>query len=251
MTTNVRDSLAKKFVADSRWSVDLRPHQNAILYIDDAAYGKILKTTSLAYMFAGSSQVIDQWKSNIAKAEQNRQHSDWRGLDVNGMAVSIVSLSDSLVVYEYGHQIRLPDPTASEASFAGTGSYHASSCWKNNRDPVRAVETAKKIDIFTGGSINYLDFLTGQHNLAPDISLKDLRHRLTTKGMVMNLDTNTISQAAALQSAKEQAQMEAILAKIRSGQIPPIAPCDAVHNKWSAEEHDKLIAVMEKQYGHP
>lgn len=250
MTTNVRDSVSNRFAADSRWSIDLRPYFDAILYIDDYPYGKIVKTRGRAYMFAGDSRVIDQWKTLIATAEANGENQSWERLDVNGMAVSMVSLTNGEVEFEYGHEIRLPDQKAERASFAGTGSVSACKCWQVNGDPVKAVNTAKDSDIFTGGVARHLDFFTGvNNNLVTETSLTALNNAIRTEGMIMEIKNGSSSTSMVVKDALTNRNgLQAALEKVRLGELAPTAPCDAVYNNWSDKERKKLVAAMNKGY---
>jgi hypothetical protein len=248
MTTNVRDSISGLFAADSRWSIDLRPEGlEAIVFVDSAAYSKILMTANLAYMFAGRSNVIDLWKAMIDVAERDGK-LDWSLLPVNGMAVSVVGLADAQVKFEFGHEIRLPDASASEASFAGTGSVAACTCWTVNKDPRKAVETAKGSDIFTGGNVRYLEFLSKNNNLIADSSLITLQNAFAKEGMIMETKLGVASTPVPLKDALAKQGLAAALLKIESGELSPTAPCDAVYNNWPTKERNKLVAAMKLQY---
>jgi hypothetical protein len=250
MTTNVRDSLAQQFAADSRWSVDLRPQGiSAILYVDNSSYSKILSTKGNAYMFAGNSSVIDVWKNSIVKAEAGTHDIDWGTLPVNGMAISVVDLTDGSVTFEYGHEIRLPDERAASASFAGSGSTSACACWSVHKDPVKAVMTAKQSDPFTGGEVRFLDFSTKSNNLVAESSLTDLHNSFKTEAMIMNTTQGMTGQPQPLKDLlASQGSLSAAVERVVSGELPPIAPCDAVYNTWTEKQRMKLVSAMATIY---
>jgi hypothetical protein len=250
MTTNVRDSQIGEFATDSRWSIDLRSEGvEAIIFIDDGNYNKIVVAPLRAYMFAGNSGVIDKWKTAINLVQVDPLSVDWALLPVNGMAISIVNLFDASIDFEYGHEIRLPDKKAADASFAGSGSISACNCWKINRNPRKAVESAKGSDLFTGGAVRFLEFETKNNNLVTDVSLAELQNAISDKGMIMDTTLGFNSQPTPIRdSLDKQANLSAALEKVRMGELSPTAPCDAVFNTWTDKQRQKLIEAMGKAY---
>ena len=250
MTTNVRDSAIGEFATDSRWSIDLRvKNVNAILFVDDNFYSKIVGTSKRAYMFAGSSNVIDQWKTGIKSAEADPYSVNWNTLPVNGMAISIVNLEDGSIAFEYGHEIRLPDERAATVSFAGSGSVSACTCWQLNRDPRKAVESAKNCDLFTGGAVRYFEFSTRDNNLVIDLSLTELQNTFINEGMIMDMNLGPNSKPVPVKEVVTgYANLTAALESVRIGELSPTAPCDAVFNTWTDKQRNKLVAAMDKTY---
>lgn len=250
MTTNVRDSQTGEFATDSRWSIDLRSKGvEAILFTDEGNYNKIVATSRRAYMFAGRSDVIDEWKTAINLAEGNPSAVDWDQLRVNGMAISIANLLDGGIDFEHGHEIRLPDERAANASFAGSGSVSACNCWKTHRNPRRAVESAKGSDLFTGGTVRFFHFSTQKNNLVTDVTLVELQNAIYDRGMIMDTKLGLTSQPIPVNEWRDkQADIVAALEKVRTGELLPTAPCDAVFNTWTDKQRSKLLAAMIEAY---
>jgi hypothetical protein len=243
MTTNVRDSRAGDVACDSRWTWDLRAHgiPNQLL-LDDSGYEKLVRYNNCVVMFAGNSTVIDVWKASFAKASYTGEAVDWGSLPVNGMAISTVAVGSGRIIYEYGHEISLP-----EASFAGTGSYAAAGCWSANNCARTAVETAKGSDMHTGGVVRFLNFKSGDSNLVADRPLSELIPQFMQRGKMM-ANTNspvTFTNVSANDEALKQAMEEAVAQG--SG---PAAPCDAVFNEWPEAEKTKLAHAMEEFFSH-
>jgi hypothetical protein len=238
MTTNVRDSKASEVACDSRWTWDLRPHgvqQQVVL--DDSGYEKMVTAHGCVAMFAGNSVIIEQWKQAFATASDKSKTVDWGNLPVNGMAISMVKIGTGQIVFEFGHEISLP-----QASFAGSGSYAAASCWQQNQCAKTAVETAKGSDMHTGGTVRYMQVLDGVGNLVNDMPFSNLVPQFLQRGKFMaNINSPVTFTDVA---ANDEELQKAMLAAVAQGK-GPTAPCDAVFNEWPEAEKRKLVSAME------
>ena len=248
MTTNVRDSFKGVLASDSRWTWSaVVDGQQIQTHLDDTGYEKIIAAHSHVFMFAGDAVVIDEWKKAIKSASYTASQPQWGNLPVNGMAISVVQSPSGDVLFESGHDI-----TVSGISFAGTGSYAAARCWRQNLCAVKAVESAKSSDKFTGGTVRFKNVLTDEGNLVMDSDLDSLAKQFFGSAtMTLNNVTQTNVFGDVVQAnnvaANDEALRKALRESFAAGQ-GPTAPCDAVFHVWPSEEKAKLVQAMEKVF---
>lgn len=234
MTTNVFDGGCSVVATDSRWSKQVGKW---LIYIDDARFEKLELYKSFCFVFAGSGRVIQQWKSWIQSSPTD--FSTKPGCD--GISVCIVNTTDKSVLFTQNEDI-----VKDNAYFYGSGARHAYRCWDANRDPKKAVETAKSFDACTGGDVKFIDMKSMSHNLhqvTKQVSLQMVEQALDSRGMVMELNqgmhtgnppfklADVASSDKELLQAKEQ---------LSSGAMSLEAPCDGMYSEWSKEQKDKL-----------
>lgn len=217
-------------------------------YLDDSGYEKLISTSTHVFMFAGDAVVIEQWKCAIKQATSGGLAPTWDRLPVNGMAISIAAHPSGVVIFEIGHDI-----TDQHVSFAGTGSYAAATCWIKNKNAVKAVETAKSTDTFTGGEVRYFNTYTGDNNLVVDIDLGSLVRKFTGEA-TMKYDSTTQAPhfgealGGGAIAANDEAKIQAMLDSFAAGH-GPTAPCDAVFKVWAPEKREQLVTAMQNIFG--
>jgi len=241
MTTNVRDSLSHVMAADSRWSVPLAPFGlEKILYVDEADYQKIITFGNSVFMFAGLCSSIDAWKYAIALASYSAKSVDWATLPRTGLCISVVEMQTGNVLFEINHPISYP-----QCSFAGSGADFAVGCWSINRDAIRAVNTAKASDIYSGGVVRYHRHLTGENNFGFDKSLRELIAKFSERGYIVNTATHN-DPVPISEAIKQEPILRSVLQQMAQGNISPSAPFDGMEKPWSEDDSKKLVSTMER-----
>ncbi len=235
MTTNVFDISTRLMATDSRWSID---SENLIIYIDDTGFDKICVARGYALMFAGDGCVIQLWKDWIASVPEGS-----RGIPAKlhnaAISICVVNIDSAEIKFEYGQNIKLD-----MARFAGSGSIPANNCWVKHGDAKKAVDSANKIDWFSGGTITFMDFVSGDNNLQNSATIHDVNERILTSGKVMfktNAKIVPITEAAVY-----DAEVRDIIGQVSDGKLTANAPCDAMYNTWDEDSINKLTAVFDE-----
>lgn len=237
MTTNVFDGNNGLIATDSRWSV---LWGRWLVFVDDSRFEKIERHENYSFMFAGKGGVIQQWKSWIRSEPEDM--AKMPGCD--GISVCIVDSSTCSVVFSERQDI-----VKEGAYFSGTGSRYAFLCWEKNRDALKSVESAKCVDVFTGGEVKYLNMKDGSHNLhavTNDVTIDMVRSAIETRGMVMEIAStiknNTPFKLSDL--AANDVDMQELKANIANGSLSPEAPCDGMHSEWTSDQKDRLKSAL-------
>ncbi|KWO62589.1 hypothetical protein [Burkholderia territorii] len=230
---------AKLLTSDSRWSIELGTTK--IAFVDDAGFDKIEIVGDHAFLFAGDSMGIDLWKKYI----HGGGGPNIPPLD--GIALFALNVVSQDIVISYGQDIALPNASELMASFAGSGARHAAKCWEVNRCGRRAIDTAKSLDIYTGGTTRFVDIATRENNLLNDIDVTHLGKQFLDKGMIMYLKAQTIRPIAA--AAADDQEVKDLCDKIAQGSISLSAPCDAMLMKPTKEDEERVRAGMLKIFG--
>lgn len=238
MTTNVFDGIQGIAGTDSRWSVEL---DYAIFYVDDAGFEKIVVRDDAVFLFAGNSAVIQQWKDYLAGQRYSHSASE---PPLAGIALLIVNAVTKEIIYGYGQDITLNGADQKAvASFAGSGGRRAAQCWIQNMCAKRAIDTAKQVDVFSGGETKFFELTSKTGNLIEDVGLQGLGKAFKEKGMVMYLAQ--LDKPMSIQEAQALDPRVAEFAQqVASGQVPLNAPCDAMYNTPTAEDKAELRKVL-------
>lgn len=242
MTTNVFDMNAGLMCGDSRWSVQ---HPSFIAYVDDTGFDKIIAIDGdlgkFAFVFAGDSELIQQWKSWIISKPSAQDQTPPVQNGLKSIAICIANIDNKSIVFENGQDIQTP-----EARFAGSGSLHAFNCWTVNKDAKKAIESAKTFDVYSGGEVKFLDFSSGVNNLKNSSNLKELHVFFAKEGMVMykNASTNQSKILSIKEAAANDPAVQQLAIDLASGKISASAPCDAMHNTWSKEKVNELNTAL-------
>jgi hypothetical protein len=245
MTTNVFDKSAGILASDTRWSFRLvqdGPLKStlALLYVDDTGFEKIEHQPDYSYIFAGPSDLIDRWKKWINSETRNVEAPP--GV-ANDFALCIVEMATGEVIEEHGQRIR-----DALYRFAGTGAEPAHNCWKTNKDPRKAVQSAAAGDIFSGGEVKYLSLKDSSHNLDGSGTYESINQLTLKRGMVMYLSGNhapmSIDEAAA-----NDPRIKHLAQKIAKGEVAAEAPCGLDTVVWTDTDVQRLNASLQKMYG--
>ncbi|MDR6524581.1 hypothetical protein J2789_007297 [Variovorax paradoxus] len=243
MTTNVYDGAAGMLTTDSRWSVTYGKY---VVYVDDARFEKLECFGDTVFMFAGKGAAIQQWKTWIRSSPGD----DSQMPPHDGMSVCVVDANTNTVLFSARQDI-----VKEGAYFTGSGSIHAATCWTTNRCALRAIETAKERDFYTGGEVKFFNTKTRENNLyAPtnEVTMDMVRHAINERGVVMELATNKglsppFKRLPDL--AANDAELQDLSGKLANGELQPEAPCDGMISEWSEDQKSKLSAVLGKVFG--
>ncbi len=239
MTTNIYDACARKLASDSRWSIN-RP--NFVIFVDDTGFDKIFTKNNFAMMFAGNGMLIQIWKNWLSVDNPDLSRIPSVQMGTEAVVLCMVNMNDASILFEYGQQICLKD-----VRFAGSGSEHAHACWSQNRDPCLAIESAKKVDLLTGGEVKFFDFMNSKDNLQNIITIDDVHQKLKNRGRVM-YKLNPSKTFSVQDAANSDLDVKALLSDVTAGKISAGAPCDSMHNQWSKEKINELHSVLHEMF---
>jgi hypothetical protein len=244
MTTNIYDFHAGMIGCDSRWSIETP--SKALIYVDDSGYEKIEQVGNHAFLFAGNVGVIHEWKLHLHR--RHRGEASARPA-LAGIAVLAVELGTCLIVDGYGQDIQPVENGVKVASFAGTGSFHAHQCWRQNRCVKTAVGSAVLQDRLSGLPMKYLNLKdVSDADCVSQIDLKVLQNSFLTKGMVMK--PSPISPPVPLKdAAMNDPEIKQYMDGIASGTVQVQAPCDAMFNEPTAADEQRIDAMLDKIFG--
>lgn len=246
MTTNIYDFHAGMIGSDSRWSIETP--SKSIIYVDDSGYEKIAHIGNYAFLFAGNVMVIHAWKMYLHERSQGLPAAR---PPLAGCAFLAVELSSCEILEEYGQDIGPVDAETGRkvASFAGTGSFHAHKCWRQNKCVKTAVRSAVADDYFSGLPLKYLNLKNaGDKDCASVLDLEVLRNSFLTKGMVMKPSTIK-APIPLLEAAVNDPEIAKCRDDIANGKATIQAPCDAMYNQPTAEDERKVDAMLERMFG--
>lgn len=233
--------------ADSRWSIE---RGDWLYYLDDTGYNKIERRHGKALMFAGYGGKIQEWKNWI----RSNPTSSLNMPGFRGMSVCMVDESSRTVDFDEQQDI-----VANNVYCAGSGARSAYNCWLTNKCSKRAVETAKLKDYYSGGDVKFIDFTTSETNLTDDsmtpLTIEMVSEAILQRGIFMNINTNSgipnlPNQHASSSAANDEAAVrEEIRGLVASGDLSANAPCDGMHNDWTAANKDKFTQALGKMFG--
>lgn len=239
MTTNVFDKEAGVLATDSRWSYSLPGVAN--IYVDNVEFEKIASDGILAFMFAGDSLKINEWKSWINSP--NKVVMNQPKPVEHGFSICMVDVKMQEIVLEKYQEIKRDG-----ARFAGTGAIAANRCWEENRDPKKAVESAIVEDCFSGGEVKYLDLLRGTNNLCKKDEFSSIKSGVQTRGYVMYFQNQNQNHIPVAEAANADERISQTIAKIAKGDVGMTAPSPAAESQWSDQDREDLTNALLKYY---
>ncbi|AYO14223.1 hypothetical protein D0812_07300 [Vibrio owensii] len=236
MTTTVHDKNALTITSDSRWSVELdKAH---VLFIDDTDFEKMVELPKFALVTAGDAILIEQWK-NWAKGDISNPRPAVVRVDErqrNHYISVCLIMKPSIVLFDS----QVATIVIPHARFSGSGREFAKCCWEGNQCARTAIETAKKSDVFTGGTVKYVELNTAANNLSADnATIQDLHTMLTTRGLVMNTNTGNTTPVQEHQEPKDIAK------GLENGALVASAPTGDVQSPWNTTQEENLDAAIE------
>jgi hypothetical protein len=233
MTTNVLDLSVGIAVTDSRWSA---MSNKWFMFLDDANFEKIVASGPYVAVFSGDSWLIQQWKDWMYSGRgKTTPPIERQGCT---LAVTVTDVPLGVVLFERGQQF-----IEETARFAGSGAFHAYDHWKRHADPFGAVSFAISADMFSGGTVKYFRFDTGENNLCDTIRLPELRQRLRKEGWMIDMETNT-PPVRISETLKDAESLRAAVESVERGETSLIAPDPAMYIPWTADEKYRFVRLM-------
>ncbi|WP_210501678.1 hypothetical protein [Pantoea ananatis] len=247
MTTTVYDRIAKAVTSDSRWSCILDPYgyKGHILYVDDTGFGKIALREDTVMVLSGNGFLIEQWKKWLLAsvldpdAEMPPTYLDGQ----MPLGILIIEKSSNKILFGVGRNHTIFDHEVNEvlATFSGSGEAFAAIKWNRSTCAKSAVEHAKGNDPFSGGSVRYVDFTSGSHDIETGLdTIQEVVNIMRDRGYIM--DTTKPGAAPVSISAQEVADVRQLLA---NGSLTPSAPVGHGAKPWDDASKDKLKKAIQ------
>lgn len=235
MTTTVCDMGRRVLATDCRWSWET---PEAILYVDDVGFEKMLFTGDAVFQFAGNSAVIQEWKDFMSTGPGSSNHRPT--LDLISLLVYDVHRHEIVLSHNCFNIADPMNQTRAVSVFSGTGAVHALPAWTVHQCAYRAVEHAVSMDPFSGGPTKFFETNDCTHNLMDVIRVGDINRALPQKGYVMtkpNIDTKLGEAVPVSEAAANDPAIRAVVDKIAQGQMAPSAPFMFMLSKATAEQN--------------
>jgi hypothetical protein len=239
MTTNVFDAVKRMMATDSRWSIR---HGNYLIYLDDSGCDKILVRHQRAIMFAGNGRRIQEWKDWIMTdpTDSSKQPKE------EGICICMVDMRTGNVVLSVKQKV-----VNQSGYFAGSGTDYAATCWVQNNDACRSVDTAKLADVCSGGEVKYTDIAGNTHNLYTGswVTIQMVDDAITKRGLVMNISNGGSTAASFATAANDNPELADIKARISAGELSASAPSEGMYEAWTEKEKAQLNQAFSEMFG--
>ncbi|MGY0150074.1 hypothetical protein [Edwardsiella tarda] len=245
MTTTVYDRVNRLIASDSRWSFDLseKGYPGHVLYVDDTGFGKIADRNDFVMTLAGDGHLIELWKVWWA-GSLSQQEPPVVLPTGQSVVLHIVKKSSNEVIFDKGSMLAATctQTKALQAVFSGSGGGVAAQNWLSSHCAKAAIDKAKTVDPFTGGSVRYVDFTSNKTNLETSVrTIKEVNQALLMRGLIMDT-TNPHVQHVSI-SAQEVADVRQMLVR---GSIIPCAPVGNTTQDWDDTSKAKLRNAIDR-----
>ena len=144
---------------------------------------------------------------------------------------------------------------ALEGDPAGSGSIHAMVCWNANKDARMAVESAKRSDIFSGGTVRFICANTGEKDIEDVCSADHLnKHVIPMEGLVMYKvpsGKTTVGPMPVGEASMNDPEVKQAIDRLVSGATALSAPCDGMYNKWTSAETEAFRSALQQMIDNP
>jgi len=246
MTTNVFDGAVSVVATDSRWSWVVG---DKLVYLDDTGFDKIQVLPDLVVMYAGRGDLVQAWRNYFAAVPRTLASQP---AETKEVCVCIIDAATGQFVKSAGGVY-----TVFETSrFGGSGGAFACGCWMDNRDALRAVETAKHSDQSSGGEVRFVDIKGNGGNVKPlhptnVLTIDMVNAALHKRGQVMPIaKENKIlnSSVPFKMAAANDRELEVFGEKVANGELPPHAPFYGMEREWTPIEKEELNDALTR-YG--
>lgn len=247
MTTTVYDRMAKAVTSDSRWSCILDPigYEGHILYVDDVGFGKLALREDTVMVLAGHGYLIELWKKWLLVSELDPE-AEMPPTHIEGQmpfTIYIIEMSTNKVLFDEGHKHTIFDQEANEvlAAFSGSGSSYAADNWIESTCARTAIDYAKRIDHYSGGTVRFVDFASGKNDIETRLeTIQEVVNIMLERGFIM--DTKKPGAAPVSLSAQEVAEVRQLLA---NGALTPSAPVGKGAKPWDETSKEKLKRAIQ------
>ncbi|MEM5276693.1 hypothetical protein VSR17_16835 [Cupriavidus taiwanensis] len=246
MTTNVFDGAAGVIATDSRWSWKFG---NYVVYLDDTGFDKIQVLEDLVIMYAGDGRMVEAWRNYLGASPRELAKQP---AETKEVSVCMIDAKTGHFVKSAGGVYRLFETSR----FGGSGGSYACSCWMQNRDAMRAVDTAKRVDPFSGGDVKFVDVRGKKSNLSvvhptKPVTIAMVNEAVHKRGLVMSINNNSTILGTPVPfqvAAANDRGLEEFGEQIATGGLAPSAPFDGMEREWTAIEKQELNEALSR-YG--
>ncbi|MGC0858434.1 hypothetical protein WKG86_05430 [Pantoea agglomerans] len=245
MTTTVYDRVNHLVASDSRWSFDLskRGYDGHVLYIDDTGFGKIADRNDFVLTLAGDGFLIEQWKIWWS-GDLSKQEPPVVLPTGQSVCLHIVKKTTNEVVFDKGDKlvVKCQDTNDLKAVFSGSGSGSAAQNWMHSHCARTAIDSAKTVDPYSGGTVRFIDFLSSKADLENTVhAISEVNQALLQRGLIM--DTKNPQSPHVSISAQEVADVRQMLV---NGSITPCAPIGRPTQDWDEKSRTKLAEAINR-----
>ena len=240
MTTNVLDRKCGRITSDSRWSIN-DGGSAYVYYVDDTGFDKIVERASAVMICAGDAKLIDAWKNWFTDPNPSYLAPQSQVIGLNGnviaeVAVTIISKPHFGIEFSRGNYESFEDA----AHFCGTGGLAAKDCYSINGCSLRCVDSAKELDLCTGGEVKFYDIATFNNNLSnPKATLRSMYDQLVGRGLAVNKQTKEVIPMDPL----KQDELRQALA---NGTLSVSAPTGTPLRAWTDREIHDVQETMKR-----
>lgn len=243
MTTNALDLRALMAATDSRWSYILKDGEKirAVVYADDTGFDKVVIGQGACALFAGPSNLIDEWKEYIKSPNKIVLR---RPVTQKGFSVCIFDAATGRLVFEHGQDFF----EEGVYRFAGSGAGFAKTCWIANKDVIKAVRTASASDDYSGGTVKFFDVKKQEHNVDLVGQYSLINEAITKRGIVMYA-TYDGKEISIHDAAKKDPAVQTLLRDIAAGNASAVAPTGPNPVVWTAADEKRLDESLEAFFG--
>lgn len=245
MTTTVCDFVNKFVASDSRWStkLDNLGYHDHVAFVDDTGFGKLSLRENFVLCLAGDGSLIEQWKRWWKSPVLYREHPP---VDSPNGPVVIYAINRETNLLEFSVQLSCahldPDSMALQAVFSGSGETAALSTWQSEKCARTAVEKAKLKDVFTGGTVRYVNLRTNEMDIEDELdSLNSVLVQLRERGYVMNVNDPMKTKIPV-----KDFDAKTIAALASTGSLQLSAPCGNEAVVWDDSAKLRLGAFIDK-----
>lgn len=242
MTTNVYCKKHNVLASDSRWSFraidDKIQSTVAVAFVDNTGYDKIAFDGDTGYMFAGPGLVIDKWREWALSPNQSVIPRPAVEAD---FAICMTDLESGEILMEHGQKI-----SDTNCRMAGTGAKPAYECWSVNEDAKRAVVSATKQDMLSGGDVKFLGGVGVKHNLDFSVPFRSIRDQFLVKGMVMYIASPQALIPLA-QAAQNDPRIQDLVNRVKAEQMSAEAPSGFDPVIWTPADEARLDDALAKR----
>ncbi|EFH7974137.1 hypothetical protein GJO14_05945 [Escherichia coli] len=251
MTTTVYDYNRRILASDSRWSAvcNLSDGQH-LIFADDTGFHKIALRPGASLILAGDGQLISEWKKWWQQETISSQNMPEVALSEIRLVSVMLIANDGDILFDAGPKLILVDTETQGyvGIFSGSGKDYAAECFDVNRCFNTAVETAKAMDVCSGGKVMFSDISNGQNNLHDEnYDYNSVITAIHDRGMIMKLNNDKIpanDPVATELSAHPEA--ETLKKALKSGSIRACAPSGDSQFRWTEARVDRLKNAIDR-----
>jgi len=250
MTTTVYDYNRRILASDSRWSaVFTSTDGDYLIYADDTGFHKIAIRPGASLILAGDGQLISEWKRWWQQPTINSDNMPEVALSEIRLVSVMLITNEGDILFDAGPKMVLVDTQTQGyvGIFSGSGKDYAAECFDRNRCFRTAVETAKRLDVCSGGTIMFSDISTGDHNLHDEnYDYNSVITAIHDRGMIMKINNLNMSANDPVTNLSAHHDADSIKKALKSGSIRACAPSGDSQFRWTESRINRLKSAIDR-----